>query len=172
VSLPPLPRGDRCPSRGQSPRADPRQAPTLNQLLLVLNTDAQQRFNGLRRRCLEMRSIAPHDADPSTVDGTTDAWTPRLDRLLYGSCACSATRTACSGFLGFDHQPGADEAPRRSSQNAFADAEGLGRRRMTPSLEESTAIADQRLDNFRRPDEERPTSPPSSSTAWRRRSRR
>src|SRR5213078_4543455 len=34
------------------------QAPTLNQLLLVLNTDAQQRFNGLRRRCLEMRSIA------------------------------------------------------------------------------------------------------------------
>src|SRR5216110_1095082 len=40
------------------------------QLLISLGPDAQQRFNALKKRCLEMRSIASATR-PTSVDGTT-----------------------------------------------------------------------------------------------------
>src|SRR5258705_262688 len=124
------------------------QAPTLNQLLLVLNTDAQQRFNGLRRRCLEMRSIA-RTTRPDTVDGTTDAWTPALDRLLYGFLRLLGHQNSLLRFLGLTTS---QELTKRRDDltKRLADAKGSGDDRMIRSLEESTAIADQRLDNYQK----------------------
>ncbi len=122
------------------------QAPTLNQLLLVLSTDAQQRFNGLRRRCLEMRSIA-RTTRPDTVDGTTDAWTPALDRLLYGFLRLLGHQNSLLRFLGLTTSQ--ELTKRRDDlKKRLADAKGSGDDRMIRSLEESTAIAEQRLDNY------------------------
>ena len=124
------------------------QAPTLNQLLLVLNTDAQQRFNALRRRCLDMRSIA-RTARPDTVDGTTDAWTPALDRLLYGFLRLLGQQNGLLRFLGLTTSQ--ELTKRRDDlKKRLADAKGSGDDRMIRSLEESTAIAEQRLDNYQK----------------------
>jgi len=124
------------------------QAPTLNQLLLVLNTDAQQRFNALRRRCLDMRSIARTNR-PDTVDGTTDAWTPALDRLLYGFLRLLGQQNGLLRFLGLTTSQ--ELTKRRDDlKKRLADAKGSGDDRMIRSLEESTAIAEQRLDNYQK----------------------
>ena len=124
------------------------QAPSLNQLLVSLNTDAQQRFNALRKRCLEMRSIA-RAARSDTVDGTTDAWTPALDRLLYGFLRLLGQQNSLLRFLGLTT---VQELTKRRDdlKKRFADAKGSGDDRMIRSLEESTAIADQRLDNYQK----------------------
>jgi len=124
------------------------QAPSLNQLLVGLNTDAQTRFNALRKRCLEMRSIA-RAARPDTVDGTTDAWTPALDRLLFGFLRLPGQPNSLLRFLGLTT---VQELTKRRDdlKKRLADAKGSGDDRMIRSLEESTAIADQRLDNYQK----------------------
>ena len=124
------------------------QAPSLNQLLVSLNTDAQQRFNALRKRCLEMRSIA-RAGRPDTVDGTTDAWTPALDRLLFGFLRLLGQQNSLLRFLGLTT---VQELTKRRDElkKRLADAKGSGDDRMIRSLEESTAIADQRLDNYQK----------------------
>ena len=105
------------------------------QLLISLGPDAQQRFNALKKRCLEMRSIASATR-PTSVDGTTDAWTPALDRLLYGFLRSTTT---------------AELTKRRDDlKKRLADAKTGGDDRMIRSLEESTAIAEQRLDNYQK----------------------
>src|SRR3989454_4487111 len=124
------------------------QAPSLNQLLVGLNTDGQTRFNALRKRCLEMRSIA-RAARPDTVDGTTDAWTPALDRLLFGFLRLLGQQNSLLRFLGLTT---VQELTKRRDdlKKRLADANGGGDDRMIRSLEESTAIADQRLDNYQK----------------------
>ena len=124
------------------------QAPSLNQLLVGLNTDAQTRFNALRKRCLEMRSIA-RAARPDTVDGTTDAWTPALDRLLFGFLRLLGQQNSLLRFLGLTT---VQELTKRRDdlKKRLADAKGSGDDRMIRSLEESMAIADQRLDNYQK----------------------
>src|SRR2546427_7808177 len=122
------------------------QAPSLNQLLVGLNTDAQTRFNALRKRCLEMRSIA-RAARPDTVDGTTDAWTPALDRLLFGFLRLLGQQNGLLRFLGLTTSQ--ELTKRRDDlKKRLADAKTGGDDRMIRSLEESTAIAEQRLDNY------------------------
>jgi len=96
VSLPRYLGGDRCPSRRQSPRADPRSS-----------ADPQSAPpRAEHRRTATLQWVAPplsgdalHRADDATRHrrrhhGRLDT---RARPVLYGSCACSATRTACSG---------------------------------------------------------------------------
>jgi len=121
-------------------------APTMNQLLVSLNTDSQQRFNALRKRCVEMRAIA-RAARPTTVDGTTDAWTPALDRLLYGFLRLLGQQNTLLRFL--RSTTTAELSNRRDDlKKRLADAQKTGDDRMIHSLEESAAIAEQRLDNY------------------------
>src|SRR2546422_9210406 len=124
------------------------QSPSLNQLLVGLTPDAQTRFNALRKRCLEMRSIA-RAGRPDTVDGTTDAWTPALDRLLFGFLRLLGQQNSLLRFLGLTT---VQELTKRRDElkKRLADAKGSGDDRMIRSLEESTAIADQRLDNYQK----------------------
>jgi hypothetical protein len=118
----------------------------VNQLLVVLGTDAQQRFNALKKRCLEMRSIASA-ARATSVDGTTDAWTPALDRLLYGFLRLLGQQNSLLRFL---RSTTSAELTKRLDdlKKRLADARTSGDDRMIRSLEESTAIAEQRLDNY------------------------
>lgn len=118
------------------------------QLLISLGTDAQQRFNALKKRCLEMRSIASATR-PTSVDGTTDAWTPALDRLLYGFLRLLGQQNSLLRFL--RSTTTAELTKRRDDLNKrLADAKTGGDDRMIRSLEESTAIAEQRLDNYQK----------------------
>ena len=121
-------------------------AVNVNQLLVSLGTDAQQRFNALKRRCLEMRSIASATR-PTSIDGTTDAWTPALDRLLYGFLRLLGQQNSLLRFL---RSTTTAELTKRLDElkKRLADAKTGGDDRMIRSLEESTAIAEQRLDNY------------------------
>ncbi len=118
------------------------------QLLISLGTDAQQRFNALKKRCLEMRSIASATR-PTSVDGTTDAWTPALDRLLYGFLRLLSQQNSLLRFL---RSTTTAELTKRLDdlKKRLADAKTGGDDRMIRSLEESTAIAEQRLDNYQK----------------------
>jgi exonuclease VII small subunit len=122
-------------------------APSMSQLLANLRTDAQKRFNDLRRRCQEMRSIA-RAAQPLTL-GETDVWTPALDRLLYGFLRLLGQQTSLLRFL---QSTTADELTKRLEdlKKRLGTAKGTGDERMIRSLEESIAIAEQRLDNYQK----------------------
>lgn len=122
-------------------------APSMSQLLANLRADAQKRFNDLRRRCLEMRSIA-RAARPVTL-GDTDVWTPALDRLLYGFLRLLGQQTSLLRFL---QSTTADELTKRLDdlKKRLVAAQGSGDERMIRSLEESIAIAEQRLDNYQK----------------------
>lgn len=122
-------------------------APSMSQLLANLRADAQKRFNDLRRRCLEMRSIA-RAARPITL-GETDVWTPALDRLLYGFLRLLGQQTSLLRFL---QSTTADELTKRLDElkKRLIAAQGSSDDRMIRSLEESIAIAEQRLDNYQK----------------------
>lgn len=121
-------------------------APSMNQLLASLRAESQKRFNDLRVRCLEMRSIA-RGARPVTVE--TDVWTPSLDRLLYGFLRLLGQQNSLWRFL---RSTSADELTRRLEEhkNKLVAAKASGDDRMIRSLEESIAIAEQRLDNYQK----------------------
>ena len=120
-------------------------APSMGQLLTGLRADGQKRFNDLRRRCLEMRSIA-RAARPVGL-GETDVWTPALDRLLYGFLRLLGQQTSLLRFL---QSTTSDELTKRLDdlKKRGEAAKGTGDERMIRSLEESIAIAEQRLDNY------------------------
>lgn len=122
-------------------------APSMNQLIAALRSDGQKRFNDLRRRCLEMRSIA-RTARPITL-GETDVWTPALDRLLYGFLRLLGQQTSLLRFL---QSTTSDELTKRLDdlKKRLVAAQGTGDERMIRSLEESIAIAEQRLDNYQK----------------------
>lgn len=122
-------------------------APSMNQLLTGLRVEGQRRFNDLRRRCLEMRSIA-RAARPVAL-GETDAWTPALDRLLYGFLRLLGQETSLLRFL--QSTTAAELTKRLDDLKKKAEAaKGTSDERMIHSLEESIAIAEQRLDNYQK----------------------
>jgi len=120
-------------------------APSASLLIAGLRAEAQKRFNDLRTRCLEMRSIA-RAAQPAG-GGLTDVWTPSLDRLLYGFLRLLSQQNTLLRFL---RSTNTDELTKRLEdlKTRLADAQKSGDDRMIRSLEESTAIAQQRLENY------------------------
>jgi len=124
------------------------QAPSMNQLLSVLRVESQKRFNDLRRRCLEMRAIA-RSARPITATDTSDVWTPSLDRLLYGFLRLLGQQNTLLRFL--SSTTAADLTKRHEDlKRRLAEVKATGDERMLRSLEESTAIAEQRVDNYQK----------------------
>ena len=117
------------------------------EMLARLSGEAQQRFAALRRRCLEMRSIAQAARSPGTGSEATDIWTPALDRLLYGFLRLLGQQNALQRFLKSTTEP---ELAGRSQElkKKLAAAQASGDERMIRSLQESVAISEQRLDNY------------------------
>jgi len=120
-------------------------APSASLLIAGLRAESQKRFNDLRMRCLEMRSIA-RAAQP-TGGGLTDVWTPSLDRLLFGFLRLLSQQNTLLRFL---RSTNTDELTKRLEdlKTRLAEAQKSGDDRMIRSLEESTAIAQQRLENY------------------------
>lgn len=126
---------------------DARGATSVAALLVGLSPEAQQRFSALRRRCLEMRTIA-QAGRPATLE-PVDLWTPALDRLLYGFLRLLVQHTNLRRFLASTSE--ADLANRlQELTGALAGARASGDDRMINSLQETVAIANQRLDNYRK----------------------
>jgi hypothetical protein len=116
------------------------------ELLTGLPADAQQRFTALRRRCLEMRSIA-QAARPESAAETIDLWTPALDRLLYGFLRLLGQQNSMRRFLGSTTSA---ELKKRLEdlKKKLPAAQAAGDDRVTRSLEESVTIAEQRVENY------------------------
>jgi hypothetical protein len=125
----------------------PQTATPVIEMLGRLSVEAQQRFAALRRRCLEMRSIAQAARPPETGAEATDIWTPALDRLLYGFLRLLGQQNSLQRFLKSTTEP---ELAGRSQElkKKLAAAQTSGDERMIRSLQESVAISEQRLDNF------------------------
>src|SRR6266480_272876 len=125
-------------------------APSASLLIAGLRAEAQKRFNDLRTRCLEMRSIA-RAAQP--VEGAggggsmTDVWTPSLDRLLYGFLRLLSQQNTLLRFL---RSTTSDDLTKRLEdlKKKLADAQKTADHRSIRSIQESVDIAQQRLENY------------------------
>jgi hypothetical protein len=115
-------------------------------MLQALPVDAQQRFIALRKRCTEMRSIARGIG----VSGqATDLWTPALDRLLYGFLRLLGQHHSLSRFLRSTTE--AELTQRlQELERKLAAARGTADERMINTIQESMAIAVQRIDNYKK----------------------
>jgi len=122
-------------------------APSASLLIAGLRAESQKRFNDLRMRCLEMRSIARAAQPTAGGGGLTDVWTPSLDRLLFGFLRLLSQQNTLLRFL---RSTNTDELTKRLEdlKTRLAEAQKSGDDRMIRSLEESTAIAQQRLENY------------------------
>jgi hypothetical protein len=123
-------------------------AASVVQMLAPLSGEAQQRFAALRKRCREMRSIAQATRPPEAGAEATDLWTPALDRLLYGFLRLLGQQNALQRFLKSTTE---SELSGRSQElkKKLAAAQTAGDERMIRSLQESVAISEQRLENYR-----------------------
>jgi hypothetical protein len=124
-------------------------ARTVAEMLIGLSADAQQRFTALRKRCLDMRSIAQAARAPAVAGGdeVTDLWTPALDRLLYGFLRLLGQQNSLLRFLRSTTEAELTKGLSELKQKLTA-AQAGGDDRMIHSLQESVAIAEQRLDNY------------------------
>jgi hypothetical protein len=122
---------------------------TVAEMLAGLSADAQQRFAALRKRCLDMRSIAQAARAPVVAgdDEATDLWTPALDRLLYGFLRLLGQQNSLLRFLRVTTEAEITKGLQELRQKLTA-AQAGGDDRMIHSLQESVAIAEQRLDNY------------------------
>ena len=122
---------------------------TVAEMLAGLSADAQQRFASLRKRCLDMRSIAQAARVPvvAGADEATDLWTPALDRLLYGFLRLLGQQNSLLRFLRSTTEADLTKGLQDLRQK-LTTAQTGGDDRMIHSLQESVAIAEQRLDNY------------------------
>src|SRR5438034_3477422 len=114
-------RGGRQPAR------------SVGEMLTGLSADAQQRFNALRKRCLDMRSIAQAARSPGGAPETTDIWTPALDRLLYGFLRLLGQQNSLVRFLKSTTEAELTQRLQQLKQKLTA-AQASGDERMIHSL--------------------------------------
>lgn len=136
-------------ARTRAIRDGVRPARTVGEMLIGLSADSQQRFAALRKRCLDMRSIAQAARAPVVAGGddVTDLWTPALDRLLYGFLRLLGQQNSLVRFLRSTTEAELTKGLQDLRQK-LTTAQGGGDDRMIHSLQESVAIAEQRLDNY------------------------
>jgi len=138
----------------RGPSATKAAAPSVAGLVMSLPKPARQRFEKLHRRCLEMRSLA-HGARGGTGTGggtSDDIRTPALDRLLWVFLRLLVSQNALQRFLETtDEAEIVDQLDelRAGLDKAKANPDEADKR-ITRSLQDSVAVAELRLDNYRR----------------------
>lgn len=107
----------------------------------------RQRFDQLRARCLEMRSIALGVRGKQESAGE-DPNTAALDRLLWVFLRLLISQQAMARFL---HRTDVrDIQTRLESARQQIQAQAGGDERILRSLQDSVAVQEQRLDNYNR----------------------
>jgi hypothetical protein len=123
---------------------------SIQQIVGALPPESRRRFEQLRGRCLEMRSIAhgvrgrTGEAPPPAEDLSSSA----LDRLLWVFLRLLTSQEALHRFL--DRTDPAEIRSRLQEAKARLEAQKGGDERIIRSLEDSVAAQQMRLDNYQR----------------------
>ena len=136
-------------SRPPQQSADPN-ARSLYDILGNLSSEPRRRFEQIRARCVEMRSIAGgvRGRTGSTAQPGEDLSTPALDRLLWVFLRLLVSQEALNRFL---QQTDVAEIRRRLEETkARLDKVKGGEERLIRSLTDSIAAQDLRLQNYER----------------------
>jgi hypothetical protein len=141
---------ERSKSREGKAQARNLAAPTLAQLVQGLSPTARDRFARLRARCLEMQRIASGAQGKVHADGSRadDLGGPALDRLLWMFLRLQVARQAVGRFL--ESTDESDLTERLDSAKSRLAATPADDERVRASLVDSIAVAELRLDNFRK----------------------
>ncbi len=135
--------------RGKGRVADPK-GPTVAELVTGLSPSGRNRFGRLRARCLEMQRIAQGaQGKVSGSDRGEDLRVPALDRLLWMFLRLLLARQALEHFMESTEEEDLSrqlEVARGRLQVVEAGED----ERVRTSLQDSIAVAELRLDNFRK----------------------
>ena len=123
---------------------------SLAEIMKSLPPESRQRFDALRARCLEMKSIA-RGVSGQRVSSSEDLSTPALDRLLWIFLRLLVSQQGLDRFL---HSTN-DSEIRSRIESTKAKIAGLGAQeeRMKHSLEDSVAAQELRLENYKKASE-------------------
>ncbi|HEU0052324.1 MAG TPA: hypothetical protein VFQ39_04060 [Longimicrobium sp.] len=123
-------------------------------LVQQLPRDAQARFEALRARCLEMRDIARGVRGRAGDPQAETIGAPALDRLLWSFLRLLVSQTALNRFLattnGAQLEQRAQELKARLEKAQTPAAGQTPDERLLRSLTDSVAVADLRLENYRK----------------------
>ena len=118
---------------------------SLAQIVSSLPADSRQRFETLRSRCLEMKSIA-RGVSGQPASPSEDLSTPALDRLLWIFLRLLVSQNWLDKFL---RSTNANEIRARIEETkAKIAAAGVQEERVKHSLEDSVAAQELRLENY------------------------
>lgn len=123
---------------------------SLAQIVGSLPPESRQRFETLRSRCLEMKSIA-RGVSGQPASSSEDLSTPALDRLLWIFLRLLVSQNWLDKFL---RSTNANEIRARIEETkAKIAAAGVQEERVKHSLEDSVAAQELRLENYKKASE-------------------
>lgn len=131
--------------------AQPKAAPgtrSIQDIVAILAPESRRRFEQVRGRCVEMRSIAQGVRGGAASQPGDDLSTPALDRLLWVFLRLLVSQEALARFL---QRTDANEIRTRINEaKAKLELHGAADDRMRRSLQDGVAAQELRLDNFDR----------------------
>jgi hypothetical protein len=126
--------------------------PRVDALLARISPEARRRFEDIRRRCREMQRLADEVRGRSGHDSSEpsdELRTPALDRLLWVFLRLLVSQSALQRFLASTTERDI-EARLKQVTGELETARTAGDERIIRSLQDSVAVSDLRLDNYRK----------------------
>ena len=123
---------------------------SLIEIVNSLTLASRQRFEALRMRCLEMKSIARGVASPS-ASSSEDLSTPALDRLLWIFLRLLVSQEALGRFLRSTND--GEIRARIEDAKTKLNSPAAQEERFKHSLEDSVAVHELRLENYKKASE-------------------
>ena len=120
---------------------------SLIEIVNSLTPPSRQRFDALRARCLEMKSIA-RGVGGRSASSSEDLSTPALDRLLWIFLRLLVSQQGLDRFLRATND--AEIRARIEEAKAKLNSAGGQEERIKHSLEDSVAAQELRLENYRK----------------------
>ena len=120
---------------------------SLMEIVNSLAPPSRQRFEALRLRCLEMKSIA-RDVASQSASSSEDLSTPALDRLLWIFLRLLASQQALDRFLRSTND--GEIRARIEDAKAKLNSAAAQEERFKHSLEDSVAVHELRLENYKK----------------------
>lgn len=124
---------------------------SVGDIIASLPNEARRRFEQLHARCVEMRSIAHgvRGGAGSTSAPGEEIRTPALDRLLWVFLRLLRSQDALARFLRTTSEEEIGKRVEELKKNLTA-ARGSGDERIVRSLQDSVAVNELRLENYRK----------------------
>jgi hypothetical protein len=125
----------------------------LNDLLSNLPNESRMRFHKLRLRCLEMQKLSAgaRGRNPLSADAGDDMRRGSLDRLLWVFLRLLVSQDSLRRFLRSTSEAELSEKSASLHQQ-LTNARDAADERLVVSLTDSVALAELRLDNYRKAD--------------------